>query len=102
MHHDMTDRNETPLDRTRQDQTRRSGTQGSGDDLAHLHEHEHTTRLSRGGFVVCACGWATAAADRDPREAAAAHIAATAPPGTMPSWVERPGGRVCVPGDLAR
>lgn len=65
-------------------------------------EHEHTTRLSEGGYVVCACGWATAAADRDPTEAAAAHITATAPPGSMPSWVERPSGRVCVAGDLIR
>lgn len=62
-----------------------------------MPEHEHTTRLTGAGFVVCACGWATAAADQDPKEAAADHIAATAPPGAGPAWVERPGGTVCVP-----
>lgn len=61
-------------------------------------EHpEHTTRLTEGGFVVCACGWATAAVDQDPKQAAATHIAATAPDGVVARWVTRPGGTVCVP-----
>lgn len=62
-----------------------------------MEEYEHTTRLSNGGFVLCVCGWATAAADRDPRQAAADHIAETAPEGAVPVWIERAGGRVCVP-----
>lgn len=62
-----------------------------------MQEHEHTVRLTGGGFVVCVCGWATAAVDRDPREVAATHITTTAPPGAVPRWVDRPGGTVCVP-----
>lgn len=62
-----------------------------------MEDAEHTTRLTENGFVVCVCGWATAAVDQDPKEAAAAHVAATALEDGVASWVERPGGTVCVP-----
>lgn len=62
-----------------------------------MEEPEHTTRLTEAGFVVCVCGWATTAVDQDPREAAAMHIAATAPADAAPAWVDRAGGTVCIP-----
>lgn len=62
-----------------------------------MQEPEHTARITLGGFVICACGWATAAVDDDPRELATRHVAETASPGTIPAWVERRGGTVCIP-----
>lgn len=59
---------------------------------------EHVARVKPTGFVVCACGWATAAGGREdePRVAAVGHIAMHCPEGCSPRWVERPGGRVCL------
>lgn len=63
-----------------------------------MEEHQHTTRLTEAGFVICVCGWATAAVDEDPADAAATHIAEATSGDGDPVWVERPGGRICVPG----
>lgn len=60
-------------------------------------QDEHTTRVTDGGFVICVCGWATAAPDEDPEDAAVNHIDTTAPSDWVPRWKVRAGGRVCVP-----
>lgn len=64
-----------------------------------MEQPAHTTRVTHGGFVICVCGWATAAGDRDAEELAARHVTESAPAGSVPTWVERPGGTVCVPED---
>lgn len=60
-------------------------------------QDEHTTRVTDGGFVICVCGWATAAPDRDPEEAASTHIETTTPDGWVARWKVRAGGKVCIP-----
>lgn len=60
-------------------------------------EHEHTTRVTSAGFVICVCGWATASPDREPERAATQHIASHCPPDSFPAWVDRAGGSVCIP-----